>query len=157
MAGLVGASIADEDLTRFVGAEIGAAVTGEEDVPFPLLVVEGFGELAMSEGAVEVLKKMEGRPAAVSGRTQIRAGAVRPELIAAVDAEAEEAPEDSFRLQPGRKVRLLRPPYFGRTGEVAEIPQPPEELVTGAKVPVVRVYTGDKTVTVPRANVELII
>jgi hypothetical protein len=157
VAGLLGASIADEDLTYYVGEEIGAAVTGEEEVPFPLVVTEGLGKLSMSARTIEVLKLMSGKAGAISGRTQIRAGAVRPELIVPVETAAGAEEETAFELAVGRKVRLLRPPYFGEVGEVVEVPHAAEEVPTGARVPVVRVKTGTQTVTVPRANVELLV
>jgi len=156
-AGLLGASIADEDLTYYVHEEIGAAVTGEEEVPFPLVVTEGLGKLDMPARTIEVLKLMSGKTGAISGRTQIRAGAVRPELVVPVEATAEAEEETAFALAVGKKVRLLRPPYFGQVGEVVDVPHTEEEIPTGARVPVVRVKTGAETVTVPRANVELLV
>ncbi|MBN1809148.1 MAG: hypothetical protein JW909_08770 [Planctomycetes bacterium] len=157
VAGLIGSSVADEDLTAFVGSEIGSAVTGEEDVPFPLVVTEGLGAMKMSEATADVLRSVHGRPGALSGRTQIRAGAVRPELLVPVDVAMDEQAEPEFTLAAGGRVRLLRPPYFGLTGVVAEVPSSPEPIDTGAVVPVVKIRLEDRVVTVPRANVELLV
>jgi hypothetical protein len=60
-------------------------------------------------------------------------------------------------LSPGTPVRIIRDPWFGRLGTVAALPHEPRVLESGSKARVleVRLDSGD-SVTVPRANVELI-
>ena len=132
------------------------AITGREDVPFTLIVTEGFGELAMSERTFALLEKLEGREASVNGATQVRAGAVRPEVFVPLECSSEEASGISFELIVGSRVRLIRTPHFGLTGDVAALPEAPERIETGALVRVARVrLAGGEEVTVPRANIEL--
>jgi hypothetical protein len=74
--------------------------------------------------------------------------------------------EQSYRdadIQPtqelgvGTPIRLIRSPYFGEIGEVAELPIAPEQVESGAVVRVLRAKLADgRLVTVPRANVEII-
>jgi hypothetical protein len=60
-------------------------------------------------------------------------------------------------LEIGTTIRLIREPYFGRLGKVAELPPELEEIPSGAKVRVLRAdLPGGERVTVPRANVEIV-
>jgi hypothetical protein len=53
-------------------------------------------------------------------------------------------------------VGAVSEPYFGLVGTIGEIVREPQAVETGARVPVVRVRLPDgRSVTVPRANVEL--
>jgi len=153
---VVAASINASDLAEFLGYQLGVAITGREDVPFTLIVTEGFGELAMSERAFDLLAGLAGREASVNGATQVRAGAVRPEVFVPLEEGEERARELSFELKVGSRVRLIRAPHFGQVGEVAELPGAPERIETGARVRVARVkLAGGRVATVPRANIEL--
>ena len=54
-------------------------------------------------------------------------------------------------------MRIIRDPWFGRLGTVASLPHEPRVLASGSKARIleVRLDSGE-SVTVPRANVELI-
>jgi hypothetical protein len=54
-------------------------------------------------------------------------------------------------------VRIIRDPYFGLIGTVARLPPEPTVLGSGSKARVLEVkFDSGETVSVPRANVELI-
>ena len=157
-AAIVG-SIDSATLRKFVGYDIGVSITGDEAVPFTLIVTEGFGELAMSKRITELARTLHGRSASVNGATQVRAGAMRPEVIVArAGSGAERAVETPPRvLEVGAKVRIIRVPYFGEFAEVVELPNEPEAVPSGAVVRVLRArFENGSEVTVPRANVELV-
>jgi hypothetical protein len=148
------------DLERLTGRVIGAGVTGHEDCGLTVILTEGFGPVAMGERAFALLAAMEGRPAAVSGVTQVRAGVVRPEVVIPVDAAAGGPGPGRPQAPPvtvGMVVRIISPRRFGQTGVVCALPPDPERLETGSlvKVAVVRVESGE-TVTIPRCNLELV-
>ena len=158
-AGLITGGIIDRDMNDYLGYHIGVAVTGHEDIPFTLIVTEGFGRMAMAQRTFELLKSLEGRTASLNGATQIRAGAMRPEIIVADDAATEpgKAETDTMELAVGTAVRVIRVPYFGMLGEVTGLPHEPAVIDTGAKVRVLNARLSDgRDVTVPRANVEII-
>ena len=99
--------------------------------------------------------------ASVSGATQIRAGVLRPEILIprALETAGAAVEEDhSTGLEIGSLLRVIRQPYFGRIGQVVELPPELEELESEAKVRVLVVeFVDDRSrATVPRANVELI-
>jgi hypothetical protein len=79
--GIIAASIDNKDWVDFYGEEIGVALTGKERIDFTLLITEGFGKVRMNNDYVEFFKEMQGKVASVNGRTQIRAGVIRPQVI----------------------------------------------------------------------------
>jgi len=147
------------DLTKSLGVKLGVGVTGHEDVGLTVLITEGFGTLAMREDLWSLFKALEGSVASVNGMTQIRAGAVRPEVIVPLDlspdsvGKDEETDED---LREGQRVRIVSGRWFGLSGKIAEIIREPRVIETESRVPVISVSLDDgRLVTVPRPNVEL--
>lgn len=158
---VVGGGLDDQDLKEFLGYDLGVAITGSEKKGVTVIVTEGFGEIAMAERTFELFKSREGAEAAVNGATQIRAGVMRPEvLIPWGEAAPPEVPTGGHEagvLDLGRPVRVIRDPWFGRIGRVSGLPSEPTVLGSGSRARVLTVDLGDgETVTVPRANVELI-
>lgn len=160
-AAVVSGGMDDADLRAILGYDLGVAVTGSERIGTTLVVTEGFGEIAMAERTYRLLAEHEGRSAAANGTTQIRAGVLRPEIViplgpAAADEPVRPAAAGGL-LRLGTPVRIIRDPHFGLIGNVAALPPEPAVLPSGSKARVldVRLDSGH-TVTVPRANVELI-
>ena len=161
--GFITASIDDTTLARYVGYDIGIALTGDEAVPMTLIITEGFGSLAMNERVVSILKRAEGAQASINGATQVRAGAERPEIITRVtdageEPRATEGDSATTGLQVGSRVRIIRVPYFGAQGRVTALPKELSPIETGAlaRVAHVRMEPQGREVVVPRANLELV-
>ena len=148
----------DRDLRELLGRDLGVAITGQEELGITLVLTEGFGRIGMATRTWELLAAHEGRVASVSGATQIRAGVLRPEILVPLDAAAAaHAPQaEGGSLEVGTAVRVIRQPWFGRIGRVAELPAELAALDTEARVRVLVVeFADDRTrATVPRANVE---
>jgi hypothetical protein len=159
VVGLIAGGVKDSDLTKFLGFDIGVAITGQEQINLTLLVTEGFGFLSMADRTFALLKSLEGKDASMNGATQIRAGVIRPEIIVPkpLDAAASEQKQDAFLLQAGTAIRVIREPYFGQIGTVTELPTQLVTVDSGTEVRVLRakLQSGEE-VTVPRANVEII-
>jgi len=149
----------DKDLKEFLGYDLGVAITGHEKKGITLILTEGFGRMTMASETFQLLKSREGMLASVNGATQIRAGVMRPEVAIPVEGEEEDKSSDkqAGAMDIGSPVRCIRAPYFGRLGTVAALPAELQVLDSEARVRVldVKFQDGD-TVTVPRANVELI-
>ncbi len=65
----------------FAGALGNMGVTGDEDVPYPLILMRGFlppGDEVYEQGPLE---RLAGRLCSLRGTTHIRAGVVRPEIL----------------------------------------------------------------------------
>lgn len=150
----------DHDLREFLGYDLGVAITGSEEKGLTLVVTEGFGEIPMANRTFELLKSCEGRKVSVSGATQIRAGVLRPEIVAPRPADAAlrgDGSQDHGGLELGSQIRVIREPYFGRLGKVVSLPPELVALETEAKVRVLEVDFGSGArAMLPRANVEMI-
>jgi hypothetical protein len=147
------------NLTKSLGVRLGVGITGQEDIDMTVILMEGFGMLAMREQAFRALKQLEGREASINGATQIRAGAIRPEIIVPLDddvATSQPAVIDED-LAVGQRVRVINDPYFGAIGTIVALPRESRQIETEAVVPVAEVrLEGGETVTVPRKNVEIL-
>ena len=160
VAALVSGGIDDADLRDVLGYDLGVAITGSERIGLTCIITEGFGDIAMAARTHALLVAQEGRAASVNGSTQIRAGVMRPEILVPVEGQGE-APiaggPAAGELSPGTPVRIIRDPWFGRLGTVASLPHEPRVLESGSRARIleVRLDSGE-SVTVPRANVELI-
>lgn len=159
-AGIIVGGIVNEDLADFLGYDIGVAITGQEDINVTLVVTEGFGKMTMAQRTFDLLKNLDGKKASFSGATQIRAGAIRPEIIVPIAEEIPDAPVKSLsqQLEIGTSIRIIRVPYFGMLATVAALPSELKEIPTGSKVRMLEAKLADtgEVVTVPRANAEII-
>lgn len=158
--GVVAGGFDDQDLRRFLGHDLGVAITGHENLGVTLIVTEGFGRIDMAPRTFRLLKRHQGQRASINGATQIRAGVIRPEVIIPHQGTVPQ-PRDRPREQGmdvGSTVRIIRNPWFGKLGRVASLPSEPARLDSGsrARVVSVRVEGLGEPVCVPRANVEII-
>jgi len=157
---IVAGGIDDRDLKQIIGFDIGVAITGSEDISTSLVVTEGFGVIPMAQRTFDILKKYNGRSASVNGATQIRAGVIRPEIVINQPTPPkgyEEPVETKIGLNIGSMVRIIRYPYFGKLGEVSDLPPELHTLESGSKARVLKVRFDDgEEVLVPRANIETI-
>ena len=157
--GVVTGTVNYFNLTQSLGVKLGVGITGQEDIDITVILMEGFGHLSMRKEIWETLAALEGKVASINGATQIRAGAIRPEIIVPFfDYKGELAPKVVYDtdLRLGMNVRIVNEPYFGLMGEIVEIIKEPVVIDSEAKVPVVRVELEDnRKVVIPRANVEM--
>ncbi len=159
--GVVVGGIEDQDLKKFMGYDIGVAITGSENVGITVIATEGFGKLRMADRTFALLKSLSGQKTSMNGATQIRAGVMRPELIVPSSTKSTAKKKADLStgtgLENGMKVRIIREPYFGLIGRVVGLPVALSTIDTEAKVRVLDVELEDKRkVTLPRANVEII-
>lgn len=156
--GVVVGGIRDDVLRDLLGYDIGVAITGQENIALTLIIMEGFGNLPLSQRTFQLLKRFNGFFCSINGATQIRAGVMRPEIIIPHKEEIPSLKEEfTSRLVVGTRVRVIREPYFGCLGEVVSLPPEPQILETGARARVAEVLLeGGEKVVVPRANLEII-
>lgn len=167
---VVGGRILDEaTLDQAVEAKVRGMIVGSVDavlieylrkLPFPVVVTEGFGTLPMSEPIFGLLHSNMGREAMVNAETSTRWGARRPEVIIPLRSD-DGTPEDARQpsaLRVGDLVRVLRPPHLGALGTITDLPDLPQVLESGSRVPSVLVEIDgvDETVVIPVVNVELV-
>jgi hypothetical protein len=168
--GIVCGGVVDRDLMDYLaealnqpGYDIGVAITGQEQIPFSLLITEGFGTITMAARTFSLLKSLQGQVASINGATQIRAGVIRPEVIVPLDenpaaTEMEASGEEEGQLAIGTPIRVIREPYFGILGTVTGLPSELTQVDSETMVRVLEARLQDgRTVIVPRANVEIIV
>jgi hypothetical protein len=116
-----------------------------QSLPFPVLVTEGFGTLAMSHDVFALLQSNTGSEAMLNAHTQARWGARRPEVLIPLEGEEEIPTEElvSVPLRVGMRVQGLRDPYLGAVGTVSDLPALPQVVESGSRLPVARVVLED--------------
>ena len=159
--GLIVGSIDDRALKAYLGYDLGIALTGDEAIPMTLIITEGFGSIPLAVRTAALVRELHGRKAALNGATQVRAGALRPEILVSGEAAGGEetvaAEAFSQGLRTGSRVRIIRVPYFGSLATVVELPSAAQKIETGAVARVLRAkLDGGEEIVVPRANVELV-
>jgi hypothetical protein len=158
--GIITGGIDDRDLKKLLGYDIGVAITGHEDIDITIVVTEGFGEIKMAQKTYNLLKNFEGHKSSIHGKTQIRAGVMRPEIIIPTEFTVEELGTQEAKmasLEIGTTIRVIREPNFGQIGKVTALP---EKLTPVESETLVRILEAEledgKRITIPRANVEII-
>ncbi len=159
-----GARIDEETLERAIEMQVRGVIVGgvpvsviprAREVDFPILATEGIGSHPMSKALFDLLRSLDGREAAVSGRLRLRWGAERPYIVVPMPAGNARAVDPNTPLEVGSRVRALRSPYYGWSGTVSDIPKGMIQLETGARMPGVQVDFGKNEVgLVPIVNLE---
>ncbi|OQX71387.1 MAG: hypothetical protein B6D62_02050 [Candidatus Cloacimonas sp. 4484_275] len=158
--GIITGGIDDRDLKRLLGYDLGVAITGHEDIGLTIVVTEGFGKINMAQKTFNLLKKFEGHKSSIHGKTQIRAGVMRPEIIIPVEFKEEELKAQTPKmstLEIGTTIRVIRQPNFGLIGKVTALPEELHIVESETKVRILEaeLENGEKVI-IPRANVEVI-
>jgi len=160
VSALITGGIDDNDLKKLLGYNIGVAITGHENIGITIICTEGFGEIKMADNTFSLLKEFDGKEASCHGKTQIRAGVMRPEIIIPLEFSEKDLviePPKSSTLEIGSRIRIIRNPNFGEIGKITALP---EKLTKVESETLVRILeaelnSGEKIIC-PRANVEVI-
>ena len=162
VAGVITGGVHDRDLAAWLGRDLFLADTTAVDTPLTLVVTGGFGRVPLDPDGFDLLRAHVGRPVVVSGRTRVRAGALRPEVIVPLPADETATPDDAGSgpvpaLGVGCRVLVVRSPWFGHRGTVGRLNAEPGRLESGARCLVADVdLDGGPTVTVAQANLEVL-
>jgi len=127
-------------------------------LPFPVLLVEGFGDLPFNSLAYHLLINNVGREVAVDGGSPWPQPGNRPEAIIPLPANRQVSlPEEVVALRPGRRVRILKPPYQGEVGVVRELLSAAHNYPNGVRARSAAVELEGVGITpVPLANLEIL-
>jgi len=157
---IITGGIDDQDIKKLLGYDIGVAITGHEKIGLTIVCTEGFGKITMARKTFDLLKAFNGKKTSIHGRTQIRAGVIRPEIIIPIDFDEKElvVKEASMPvLEPGTLIRVIRQPHFGRIAKVTALPEELTKVESETLVRILEAEFDDGTrLRMPRANVEVI-
>ncbi len=126
---------------------------------FPVLLTDGFGSRRPTTLIYRLLQENMGRQAAFDAAQPERWADDRPEIMIPLPAEgvAPPAPSPDQALMVGTQVRATRAPWDGLVGTVEALPQTPQVLENGLRVPCAQVrLSADRVVPIPLANLELL-
>lgn len=91
-------------------------------LPYPIVLLEGFGATPINRPALELLNTSRGREAALDARPASPYEARRPEVIIPLPVvNPVGTPEEVVQLSPGMRVRVIRAPHQGIVGVVEMI------------------------------------
>ncbi len=130
-----------------------------KEMPFPILVLDAFGSVAMNNLAYRILSSNERRQISVNAWEWDRVRGTRPEAIIVVsEVEKPELPQDIVEISLGKTVRLCRSPYTARIGRLERIYPGKTILGNGLSVNAGEVILEDgEKVTTPLENLEVIL
>lgn len=154
-AGVVVAHLSSAALAKYVGTNSRPGMAGEDELLMPVMLTERFSPTAMRHSVWQELASLQGRHASMSGRTHIRAGLLRPEVVVCETVWPTNLPQvesTSGTVRVGDLVRILRGTNLDQIGRIIELPAGRQPIATGARLRVAKVACGEYVVTEPVAN-----
>ncbi|MEJ2486112.1 MAG: hypothetical protein P8Y72_09265 [Anaerolineales bacterium] len=126
-------------------------------MPYPIMVLEGFGKIPINPVAYRLLSTSAQRETTLNAARFDRATGERPELIIPVVGEvASSVPVELEPLDVGKRVRIMHPPYRGMVGTVSNLAGN-QQMPNGLRAESVEITFGEEEkVVVPVANIEIL-
>lgn len=126
--------------------------------PYPIIILDGFGQLPMNSIAFRILSTNDRREVSVNASAWDKRSSSRPEVIIPLPAASgkEPAPIPEF-FSPGQNVRILVSAEAGQVGKLVTLRQDQPAFPSGIRAPaaVVRLENGTQ-VLIPLANLEVV-
>lgn len=129
-----------------------------EELAFPVLVLEGFGQFAINPVAYKLLASQEQREVCVNAEKADTFKGTQPEIIIPLPvSETVAQPKSVGYLEPQQRVRVLNSQYARSTGIIVEI-KGWTVLANGMRVQVaeVRLDGNGEKILLPLSNIEII-
>jgi hypothetical protein len=126
-------------------------------MPYPVLVLEGFGKIPVNPVAYRLLSTSAQRETTLNAARFDRATGERPEVIIPVLGDMDShKPVDLARPEIDMSVRVLHSPYRGMVGTVSDFPGI-TKLPNGLRAESVEItFAEEEKVVVPLANIEIL-
>ncbi len=127
-------------------------------MPYPILLIEGFGKIPMNTMAYKLLTTNERREVAINAEIWNRYEGMRPEITIALPTAGQVTlPLEAIDFAAGKIVRVTTAPYRGKIGSVVSLQPGLVEVASGVKTQAanVRLESGEDIV-MPLANLEIL-
>jgi len=127
-------------------------------MPFPVLVLRGFGHQLLDEASFKLLTTNQNREVSVNAVAFDRFSGTRPEVVIPLPSSSDpQLPMETEDFAAGQKVRLLRAVELSSVGTIRHIMDQPAVLPSGLRVKAAQVnLENGETVAVPLANLEIL-
>jgi|GEM_PF-342634 len=125
---------------------------------YPIVVIDGLGNLPMNSAAYRLLTTNAKRDTAVNAEMFDRYSGARPEVIIPLPVSQEPAqPDDIETFAAGQQVRLRAGAHLGKLASLAHLRPGLATLPSGLRAPAadVRLENGEQ-ILVPLANLEVV-
>ena len=129
-----------------------------KDLPFAVILLEGFGKRPINSKAYELLSKNTGQYVEINAETVDRTRGVRPEvIIPGVSGDANDSPETEEEYFTGQMVKVVSPTHSGKIGKLNKL-KGVTRLPNGLFTPAAEVLFEDRSlVVIPLANMEVLV
>lgn len=127
-----------------------------QQLPLPVIVLEGFGRMPMNSAAYRLLTSSEKRDVCLNAAAWDAYSGERPEVVIPLPAEGRPAAE-STEFRTGQTVRVIGAPYTGQLATLEQFRPGLTRLANGLRAPsaAVRLENGE-AVVVPLANLDVL-
>ena len=125
---------------------------------YPIMVIEGFGDLPMNSSAYKLLSTSDRREVAINAEAWNPIAGTRPEVVIPLPAARQPgAPVEVVSFAVGQKVRLVGVLHKAPIGVIANLRSGLSVLANGIKTPAadIRLENGENAVF-PLANLEVL-
>ena len=127
-----------------------------EHVPFPIILIDGFGKNGMNVVAYRIFQSLIQQNCYLLADSWDKSTGRRPECIIPLLADGVRTPE-LYEFLPGQYVRLNCQPYIGQTGLLNEILPAWEMAPFGRQTPLGTVkLENQQIIQVPLANLDIL-
>lgn len=122
---------------------------------FPIILMEGFGQVPMNDAAFQLLLTNEKREISVNSEWDASRGE-KPEIFIPLPAQGKPS-QDYSELSSGKTVRITVPPYSGQAATLVTVKPGLFTLPNGKRTTVASVrLSNTQIVNIPIANLDVL-
>ena len=127
-------------------------------MPFPVLVLRGFGNQPLDRASYSLLTSNQNREVSVNAVAFDRYAGIRPEVVIPLSASSDPPqPSETQDFDVGKRVRMLRSVDQNSIGTIQRILEQPAVMPSGLRVASAQIeLEAGEILTVPLANLEIL-
>jgi len=163
----VGGSCQREQLVEFTLQGVTGLILGSlspelvpfvKDLPFPVIVLQGFGELPIDSIRFQLLESRSGSIACINACGGDGFSGTPPEVVIPQPGGEYEEHPDFQKLAVGQLVQVNSGQHRGKSGIVKELPEASVNFESGLEVPsaTIHLVSDDQLINIPRRNLFVI-
>ena len=131
-------------------------VQAAEKLPFPVVLIEGFGNIPFSKSAFDIFCMYQGREVCLFGAHNTLGMGERPEVFIPLE-ESVQVKSVEDEVQANQRVRVRVSPYTGQTGIIDHIYPELVTLPNGLRTTATEVLLeANQKVIIPLVNLDML-